>query len=60
MKKLQAGNLEAGARASATESVPLGNHLGHSHVLMDAHGRYAALLCRKTGRLRRLPPGVRA
>jgi hypothetical protein len=47
-------------RGGVKDSVPLGNHLVHSHVLTDAHGRYTALLCRKTGRLRRLPPGVRA
>lgn len=42
------------------DSVPLSNHLVHSYVLTDGHGRYTALLCRKTGRLRRLPLGVRA
>ena len=51
---------KSGAGGGVKGSVPLGNHLVHSHVLTDAHGRYSSLLCRKTGRLRRLPRGVRA
>ncbi len=62
MKKSQTGRTETGGatRRSVKESVPLGDHLVHSHVLTDAHGRYTALLCRKTGRLQRLPRGVLA
>ncbi len=50
----------------ATASVPFIDHLvyisalAHSHVLTDGSGRYAALLCRDSGRLQRLPRGVKA
>ncbi len=52
---------EDGANAGGVKSiVPLVNHLVHGHVLTNGDGRYAALLCRRTGRLQRLPRGGRA
>ena len=49
----------AGSSGGAVESsIPRVDHL--AYTLTDAHGRYTALLCRRTGRLRRLGKGVRA
>jgi hypothetical protein len=43
---------------SSTVSLPRRAHAVHG--LTDAHGRYTALLHSPTGRLERLPRGVRA
>ena len=45
----------AGGTGGAKKSIPQVDHLvyssslAHSHVLTDAHGHYAALLCRDSG-----------
>jgi hypothetical protein len=55
-----------GGTGSAKASLPQVDHLvyrsafARHHVLTDAHGCFAALLCRNTGRLQRLPRGMRA
>jgi len=55
-----------GANASGVDGIiPDVDHLvyrsvlARCHVLTDAHGRYTALLCRDSGRLQRLPRGVK-
>jgi hypothetical protein len=60
MENATTGVVAGATRRSVKESVPLSNHLVHSHVLTDAHGRYTALLHSPSGRLQRLPRGVRA
>lgn len=53
---------QAGGAGGATRNIAQFDSSAptHCHVLTNAHGYYTALLCCQTGRLRRLPRGVRA